>query len=210
MRECWTASPRFVRHPNHHTIKKVDENDEEIGKALPDLVIRQLDAHDRLLGQNIPYGGLPAEAVKAMLRTAYVVLRDTGRRPAEVAGLDLNCLEFDNRALREERDRLKAAVQRGLGQQVGQASPAELVSRIDELTAANQELADKLARAEADRDGLQSALTEAQDDLIATRQDPAQHDARSEPLRRVTTRYGAATDRSLYLTCRQLASGWCL
>ncbi|GAA1240341.1 tyrosine-type recombinase/integrase [Streptomyces rhizosphaericus] len=88
-------SPRFVRHPNHHTIKKVDENDEEIGKALPDVVIRQLDENIHLLGQGIPYGDLPAEAVSAMLRTAYVVLRDTGRRPAEIAGLDLNCLEFD-------------------------------------------------------------------------------------------------------------------
>ena len=40
----------------------------------------------------------------------------------------------------------------------------------DELAATNQELAGRLARAEADRDGLQSALTEAQDDLISARQ----------------------------------------
>ncbi|RNL71311.1 hypothetical protein [Streptomyces sp. I6] len=89
-------SPRFVRHPDHHTIKKVDENDEEIGKAIPEAVIRQLDRHIHLLGKNFPYGELPPEAVNAMLRTVYVVLRDTGRRPAEVAGLDLDCLEFDN------------------------------------------------------------------------------------------------------------------
>ncbi|MBC9731466.1 tyrosine-type recombinase/integrase, partial [Streptomyces sp. TRM68367] len=89
-------SSRFVRHPDHHTIKKVDENDEEIGKAIPEAVIRQLDQHVRLLGKDFPYGELPPEAVNAMLRTAYVVLRDTGRRPAEVAGLDLDCLEFDN------------------------------------------------------------------------------------------------------------------
>lgn len=89
-------SPRFVRHPDHHTIKKVDEHDEEVGKAIPEPVIRQLDQHVHLLGKDFPYGELPPEAVNAMLRTVYVVLRDTGRRPAEVAGLDLDCLEFDN------------------------------------------------------------------------------------------------------------------
>src|SRR5262249_11936128 len=41
-------------------------------------------------------GELLPEAVNAILTTAYVILRDTGRRPAEVAGLDLDCLEFDN------------------------------------------------------------------------------------------------------------------
>jgi chromosome segregation ATPase len=72
--------------------------------------------------------------------------------------------------VREVRDRLKAKVQRGLGQQVGQAGHAELVTRINELTAANQELAHKLTRAETDRDGLQTALAEAQDDLFSARQ----------------------------------------
>jgi hypothetical protein len=89
-------SPRFVRHPDHHTIKRVDENEEEIGKAIPELVIGQLDRYVHLLGAGMPYGELPAVGVNAMLHTAYVILRDTGRRPAEVAGLDLACLEFDN------------------------------------------------------------------------------------------------------------------
>jgi integrase len=89
-------SSRFTRHPQHHTIKRVDENEEEIGKAIPEVVVRQLDQHLHLLGTQFPYGQLPAEAVNAMLSTAYVILRDTGRRPAEVAGLDLNCLEYDD------------------------------------------------------------------------------------------------------------------
>jgi integrase len=88
-------SPRFVRHPGHHTIKRVDENEDEIGKAIPDVVIRQLDQHVHLLGKGFPYGDLSPEVVAEMFRTAYVVLRDTGRRPAEVAGLDLDCLEFE-------------------------------------------------------------------------------------------------------------------
>ncbi|MFD7288728.1 hypothetical protein [Streptomyces sp. NPDC059863] len=85
---------------------------------------------------------------------------------------DLELARAELRALREERDRLKAAVQRGLGQQVGQAGHAEPITRINELTAAHQELGIKPARAEADRDGRQSALTEAQDELISARQSP--------------------------------------
>lgn len=89
-------SSRFARHPQHHAIKRVDENEDEIGKAIPERVIRQLDQHVHLLGKDFPYGELQPEAINAMLTTAYVALRDTGRRPAEVAGLDLSCLEFDN------------------------------------------------------------------------------------------------------------------
>ncbi|MFF0795163.1 hypothetical protein [Streptomyces spiralis] len=72
---------------------------------------------------------------------------------------DLELARAGLRALREERDRFEAAVQRGLGQQVSQASQAELVARIDELTAADQDLAEKLAHAEADRYGLRPQLT---------------------------------------------------
>jgi hypothetical protein len=46
----------------------------------------------------------------------------------------------------------------------------QLVSRINELPAANQALTDKLARTEVGRDNLQNQLTEAQDDLISARQ----------------------------------------
>jgi hypothetical protein len=83
---------------------------------------------------------------------------------------DLELARAELRALREERDRLKAAVQRSLGQQVDQAGHAELVTRINELTAANRELVGGLVRAEADRDGRRIALTDAQDDLISARQ----------------------------------------
>ncbi len=88
-------SPRFVRHPGHHSIPRVEDNEDEIGKAIPDVVIRQLDQHLNLLGNGFPYGAMPPEAVNGMFRAIYVILRDTGRRPAEVAGLDLDCLEYD-------------------------------------------------------------------------------------------------------------------
>src|ERR1700677_1127669 len=89
-------SPRFVRHPGHHAIKRVDDNEDEIGKAISDDVIRQLDQHLHLLRQGFPYGHMPPRAVTAMFRAIYVILRDTGRRPAEVASLDLDCLELDH------------------------------------------------------------------------------------------------------------------
>lgn len=88
-------SPRFVRHPGYHAIKRVDDNEDEIGKAIPEVVIRQLDLHLHLLGKGFPYGDMPPDAVTGMFQAIYVVLRDTGRRPAEVAGLDLDCLERD-------------------------------------------------------------------------------------------------------------------
>jgi len=89
-------SPRFARHPGHHVIRGIDENEDEIGKAIPDTVIRQLDRHLHLLGKGFPYGAMPPDAVTAMFQAVYVILRDTGRRPAEVAGLDLDCLEYDH------------------------------------------------------------------------------------------------------------------
>jgi integrase len=90
-----SLSPRFVRHPGYHSIRRVDENEDEIGKAVPESVIRQLDQHLHLLGKGFPYGSMPPDAVTAMFQVIYVILRDTGRRPAEVAGLDLDCLEYD-------------------------------------------------------------------------------------------------------------------
>ncbi|MGR8007623.1 tyrosine-type recombinase/integrase [Streptomyces hypolithicus] len=71
------------------------QDEDEIGKAIPESVIRQLDQQLDLLGEGIPYGTLAAEDIKAMFQTVYLVLRDTGRRPEEVARLILDCLEKD-------------------------------------------------------------------------------------------------------------------
>jgi integrase len=60
-------------------------------------VIRQLDAHLGSLGDQLTcYETWAAEDVKAMLTTVYVILRDTGRRPGEVASLPAGCLEIVN------------------------------------------------------------------------------------------------------------------
>ncbi|WP_405973260.1 site-specific integrase [Streptomyces sp. NBC_00988] len=89
-----TLSGSFGRHKSHRIV--VDEsNEDEIGKAVPESVIRQLDAQLGLLGQGISYGSWAGpEDVVAMFQTVYQVLRDTGRRPREVLSLRRDCLEF--------------------------------------------------------------------------------------------------------------------
>lgn len=82
---------------------------------------------------------------------------------------DLELARAELRKVRGERDRLKAAVQRGLGQQVEGESSRELVARVQELTEVNQVLAGRVRAAETERDELRGALDEREDDLIAAR-----------------------------------------
>jgi hypothetical protein len=83
-------------------------------------VIHQLDTHLELLGLRFPHGRLPEQDVAAMMRTVYVLLRDTGRRPREIAGLQRECLEYiddeysliwDNGKGRRNRRRLPITAQ---------------------------------------------------------------------------------------------------
>ena len=78
-------------------------------------------------------------------------------------------LQQDNRRLREEVDRLKAAVRRNLGQQLDQFGAADLGTRVDELTVLNQRLQSDLERAQALITDLTGQLNEAHDDLAAAR-----------------------------------------
>ncbi|WP_405775750.1 DUF6262 family protein [Streptomyces sp. NBC_01538] len=82
---------------------------------------------------------------------------------------DLELSRTEIRALREERDKLKAALQRSLGQQLDQAAAKELVARIDELTSHNHELSGRLNQAQQDNRELRQRLQEAEDDLAAVR-----------------------------------------
>ncbi len=70
-----------------------DPNEEELGKALPETVIRQLDAHLHLLGPAGRAGSLRAADLQAMHQAIYRILRDTGRRPGEVVSLRVGCIE---------------------------------------------------------------------------------------------------------------------
>jgi integrase len=68
---------------------------EQAGKAIPEGVQRQLDAQTDLLGRGFTHGILTPEQTHQMFLTAYIVLRDTGRRTLEVASLRTDCLSRD-------------------------------------------------------------------------------------------------------------------
>ncbi len=70
-----------------------EASEDETGRALPDPVIRRLDASLHLLGPAGRAGSIPAIGLQAMHQVIYQVLRDTGRRPGEVVSLRTGCVE---------------------------------------------------------------------------------------------------------------------
>ena len=80
----------FGRGRAQHVVE--DANEEEVGKALPESVIRQLDAHIGLLARLSWRLDLAAD-LQAMQQTIYRLLRDTGRRPGEIVSLRTGCIE---------------------------------------------------------------------------------------------------------------------
>jgi integrase len=107
-------SASFARHSSH-VIKAEEVTEDEAGKALPESVIAQLDQHMNRLGVGVSHGRMTPEQVGAMARALYELLRDTGRRPYEIAELRTTCLEradgdwsliWDNRKGRRNGRRL--------------------------------------------------------------------------------------------------------
>ncbi|MGH9154950.1 MAG: tyrosine-type recombinase/integrase [Acidimicrobiales bacterium] len=85
----------FSRHSSH-SVAHEEANEDFIGKAVPETVIAQLDAHLCGLGADSNYGGIwSAQDTNAMFAAAYQILRDTGRRPGEVVSLRVGCVERD-------------------------------------------------------------------------------------------------------------------
>ena len=84
--------PTAFSRQRWHDIGHDDDEDNE-GKAIPEPVIAQLDQHLDFLGREITYGQLTADQIRHMFRTAYIVLRDTGRRPGEICSLYRNCVK---------------------------------------------------------------------------------------------------------------------
>jgi len=82
----------FRPSPRRHRVIE-DANEEQLGRALPDMVIRQLDQHLDLLGPAGRHGSMGAPDLQAMHQTIYQILRDTGRRPGEIVSLKIGCLE---------------------------------------------------------------------------------------------------------------------
>jgi integrase len=87
-----TAVPDPFRPAPRHRVRE-DPNEDELGKALPGTVIRQLDASLHLLGPAGRAGPIGAADLKPMHQTIYQILRDTGRRPGEVVSLRTGCIE---------------------------------------------------------------------------------------------------------------------
>jgi integrase len=85
--------PGPFRPAPRHRVRQ-DANEDETGKALPPMVIAQLDARLDLLGPDGRAGAIPAASMQLMHQTIYQILRDTGRRPGEVVTLHSGCIEI--------------------------------------------------------------------------------------------------------------------
>ncbi|GAA1927421.1 hypothetical protein GCM10009716_39310 [Streptomyces sodiiphilus] len=85
-------SASFARHSSH-VIKGEEVDEDEVGKALPESLIAQLDDYVDVLAQGMTHGKMTPEQVQAMARAIYELLRETGRRPYEIAELRVYCLE---------------------------------------------------------------------------------------------------------------------
>ncbi|WP_211241245.1 tyrosine-type recombinase/integrase [Pseudonocardia spinosispora] len=94
---CPQISAKFEPDRKLHAIRACHPADDETGKAVPEHVIAQLDAHLPSLGTGMVYGCrlLAAPDLAAMYQTVYVLLRDTGRRPEEIGSLHRDCLDTD-------------------------------------------------------------------------------------------------------------------
>ncbi|MGV9855551.1 hypothetical protein ACWDWU_43410 [Streptomyces sp. NPDC003442] len=100
-RRCGTLDDlagTFTRVPVEHVISVEEPNEDFIGKAIPESVIRQLDTYLDTLGTGNTYGcrDIAPDARHLLYRTMYTALRDTGRRPLEIVSLPRDCLEIHN------------------------------------------------------------------------------------------------------------------
>lgn len=92
-----TIPGTFSVRPDH-MLGAVEATEDDIGRVIPEEWITHLDAHLHLLGTSsgyVPYGWA-AEDLREMYRVYYQVLRDTGRRPGEVARLCDRPVEYVN------------------------------------------------------------------------------------------------------------------
>jgi hypothetical protein len=126
-----------------------ETSEDAAGRAVPEPVIAQLDAHLALMGVGFSYGDMEPADIELMMQTAYLVLRDTGRRPVEIASLQLKCLET-------------RADENTLGNH-------DLVDRVNELTEENLRLSTAERQATAQNADLQQRVAELEDDLAAAR-----------------------------------------
>ncbi|MFD7338494.1 hypothetical protein ACFV98_21165 [Streptomyces violascens] len=82
---------------------------------------------------------------------------------------DLALSKQEANALRAERDQLKAALQRQLGQQLDQVGTADLVARVDELTRQHEELTAERNTLQREKAELEERIVEIEEELAAAR-----------------------------------------
>ncbi|KNB49022.1 DUF6262 family protein [Streptomyces caatingaensis] len=92
----------------------------------------------------------------------------TGASAASLA-TDLELLRAENKALRQERDGLKRAVQRDLGARLEREGIKSATQQIGDLQAELHKVKDELAAVRAENAELKRQLADAQDEVIAVR-----------------------------------------
>lgn len=117
-----------------------------------------------------------AEGVREHIHSARVRQNTqpaTGHPPGSLSPAslrtDLELARQEITTLRDERDRLRIALSRHLGQQLDAISSQDLTARVDELTRYNHQLADQLQQATADNAVLHTRVAQLEDDLAAAR-----------------------------------------
>lgn len=90
---------------------------------------------------------------------------------ADTRGLriDLALARAEITKLRAERDQQQHQLRRALGARLDNIGKAELLTRVDELTRANTELAAASQQQHSDNEALRARITELEDDLVAAR-----------------------------------------
>lgn len=83
---------------------------------------------------------------------------------------DLELVRAEVRSLREERDSLKRAVQRGLGAKLDQEGVRSATQQIGDLQAELHRTKDELAAARSENADLQRRLDEAEEQVVAVRE----------------------------------------
>ncbi|MGW6718043.1 tyrosine-type recombinase/integrase [Streptomyces sp. NPDC054995] len=84
----------FALSPAFHQIDAQEEAEDELGRAIPEHVIAQLDEHLHLIGTSYERGGWTSGDYARMYAAYYRIVRDTGRRPEEAARLKRGCVKW--------------------------------------------------------------------------------------------------------------------
>ncbi|MFI1790934.1 tyrosine-type recombinase/integrase [Streptomyces olivaceoviridis] len=84
----------FALSPAFHQMEvPAEDAEDDLGRAIPEHVIAQLDQHLHLIGTSYERKGWTAGDYEQMYAAYYRIVRDTGRRPEEAARLRRSCVQ---------------------------------------------------------------------------------------------------------------------